>query len=214
MESRQRRRFSARHKRRRPWSIGIAARAIAIISFSRPGVPCPVRAARLSKRAHPLARRAPAPPLAKVAANQAKRRTFQIVATTTVNIHVARTHWGLSKGANRFAPKWRESARIAVGPATPSAVLNDQHSIRLGRAATVQRRRRPGPSPRPPPLTKPRAKAAPDDHKRRKPTAKNRGNAYAAQTNHYDRRKDPPAAPLPRMRGNGDSRCLNNERGE
>ncbi len=53
-----------------------------------------------------------------------------------VNIHMPRTYWGLSKGANHFAPKFRERARIAAEQATPNAVLNDQHSTK--RAKTMR----------------------------------------------------------------------------
>src|ERR1700736_5893263 len=71
-----------------------------------------------------------------ISQRQAKMRMFQIVATATVNIHVARTYWGLSKGANRCTPIWKQRARIAAGPATPSAVLYDQH--RTNRAKTMR----------------------------------------------------------------------------
>ncbi len=47
--------------------------------------------------------------------------------------------------------------------------------------------------------------------KRGKPIAKNRGSGYAAQTNQDDRCKNPPAASVLKMRGNGDCRCLNDE---
>ncbi len=59
---------------RRLSSIGSGARAIAIVSCQfRPGVPCRVRAARLSKRAHPLAREPPHPLLRQSRRISAKR---------------------------------------------------------------------------------------------------------------------------------------------
>src|SRR2546430_4132691 len=69
-------------------------------------------------------------------------RRFQIVATATVNIHVARIYRGLSKGANRCAPKWKERTRIAAGPATPRAVLYDQHSAKRAKTMRPLGRRR------------------------------------------------------------------------
>jgi hypothetical protein len=53
-----------------------------------------------------------------------------------------------------------------------------------------------------------------NDEKRLKPIAKNRGDRYAAQTNHDDRRKDPPGAVLLEVGGNRDCRRLDDERRE